>query len=200
MHCVLHIKPHLSRSGIPRGSKSNVAGRFATRIVDRVYRSNDRRSIAEAARPTPGTSSEFWPLDLAEFNGSDGYGWGATTTTLWIRQIFGFLDDYSSKEYAFILTPNLPTEWLVAGRHFGFSGLPYRGNRLDIRYEVSGSATLEAVVRAETGWVASVIALNGSAMDLTSPPRSTTAKFAIALNRSVRVVLSEESDPPSSGR
>jgi hypothetical protein len=169
----------------------DVAGRFAARVVDRVYRSNDRRNLAESARPTPGTSPEFWPLDLAEFNGSDGYGWGATTTSLWVRQIFGFLDDFSSKDFAFWLTPNLPTDWLKVGRQFGMARLPYRNNALDIRYEVTGSS-LEAVVHADFGRVALVSAGDGAEVELRFDPRSSETRFATEPNQSVRVVLRED--------
>lgn len=122
------------------------AGRYANRVVDRVYRGNDRRTLADAPRPTPGTSPEFWPLDLADFNGSDGYGWGATTTSLWVRQIFGFLEGDNLAEYSFALAPSLPPDFLRPGRRYGFRGLPYRGSRLDLTYEVDESG-LEAVVR-----------------------------------------------------
>ena len=169
----------------------DVAGRFATRIVDRVYRSNDRRNLADSPRPTPGTSPEFWPLDLAEFNGSDGYGWGATTTSLWVRQIFGFLDDFSSKETAFTLVPNLPTEWLQIGRQFGIVRLPYRGKRLNVVYRV-GEVTLEAVVQADYGTVAYVTGDDGLAIDRRHDPRSGETTFAVELNRPVRVVLRDD--------
>jgi Trehalase len=122
------------------------AAQFARRIVGRVYRTNDRRTLSEARRPTPGTAPEFWPLDLADFNGSDGYGWGATTTSLWVRQVFGFLDGTETAERSFKLAPGLPEEWLVPGRRYGFTGLPFRGARLDVAYDV-GIRGLTAVVR-----------------------------------------------------
>lgn len=127
----------------------DLAGAFASRIVDRVYRQNDRRSIEYAARPTPGIAPEFWPLDLADFDGSDGYGWGATTTSLWIRQIFGFLDGNDPSELSFTLAPNLPAEFLIPDRRFGFTRLPYRGLRLDISYEVGLEDNVVAVVRVD---------------------------------------------------
>ena len=123
------------------------AGRFAARIVERVYAQNDRRTLEAAPRPTPGTSPEFWPIDLAEFNGSDGYGWGATTSSLWVRQVFGFLDGPDPNELTFGLAPNLPKEWLNAGRRYGFVGFPYRRLRFDISYVVDDN-TLVAEVKA----------------------------------------------------
>jgi hypothetical protein len=121
------------------------AGRFARRIVDRVYAANDRRSLADAARPTPGTAPEFWPLDLAEFNGSDGYGWGATTSSLWIRQIFGFQDAAPSPDVSFVLAPSLPPELLRSGRRCGFANIPYRGLRLGLAYEATDRGLMATV-------------------------------------------------------
>ncbi|HLZ09857.1 MAG TPA: hypothetical protein VKT80_14800, partial [Chloroflexota bacterium] len=143
----------------------DVAGRFAVRIVDRVYRANDRRNLAESPRPTPGMSPEFWPLDLNEFDGSDGYGWGATTTSLWLRQVFGFLDAYTSAEYAFSLAPNLPESLLRRGRRFGFTNLPYRKRRLDISFEMTGTG-LDACVRADAGIVTSARDERGRQIEL----------------------------------
>jgi hypothetical protein len=167
-----------------------IAGEFAARIVDRVYRSNDRRTLSDSPRPTPGTSPEFWPLDLAEFDGSDGYGWGATTTSLWMRQVFGFLDDYSSNECAFLLAPNLPATWLKVGRTFGMTRLPYRGRRLDIRYDVS-DVGLFATVQVHDGQVSSVRDDRGHEVDLTLDRAAGAARFAVALNRAARVVLDD---------
>ena len=123
------------------------AGKFAARIIGRVYEQNDRRSLEVSPRPTPGTAPEFWPIDLADFNGSDGYGWGATTSSLWVRQVFGFLDGQDPSVLSFGLAPNLPIEWLTPRRRYGFVGLPYRGLKIDITYEVGD--TLMAEVKAD---------------------------------------------------
>jgi hypothetical protein len=168
----------------------DVAGGFAARIVDRVYRSNDRRNLSDSTRPTPGTSPEFWPLDLVEFDGSDGYGWGATTTSLWMRQIFGFLDDYSSNECAFSLAPNLPTEWLKVGRTFGMTRLPYRARRLEIRYDMS-EAGMFATVKVDRGQVSSVRDHLGQEVDLTHDRVAGAARFAVTPHRATRVILED---------
>jgi hypothetical protein len=168
----------------------DVAGRFAARIVDRVYRANDRRNLAESPRPTPGTSPEFWPLDLAEFDGSDGYGWGATTTSLWVRQVFGFLDDYSSANCAFSLAPNLPESWLRPGRGFGMTGLPYRKRRLDVRFDVT-EAGLDACVRADVGNVYSARDQRGQEIELRFDPATRVTRFAVTPHQATRVILGD---------
>lgn len=143
----------------------DLAGRYAARIVDRVYRANDRRMLGEAPRPTPGTAPEFWPLDLADFNGSDGYGWGATTTSLWVRQIFGFQDGADPNESSFVLAPSLPSDLLQPGRRFGFAAIPYRGRRLDLAYEVTPTSLL-AVAHLDRGEIQSVRDSLGNPVDL----------------------------------
>jgi hypothetical protein len=164
------------------------AGRYARRIVDRVYAANDRRSLVDTKRPTPGMAPEFWPLDLGEFNGSDGYGWGATTTSLWVRQIFGFLDAAPSAEVSFILTPNLPPAMLARRRRFGFTNLPYRGWRLEVAYEATGRG-LVGTVAADRPIAPSVLGPNGDAVHVDYDPSTCEARFEVELNRAYRVTL-----------
>jgi len=68
------------------------AGRVADEIVGRVYAELDARTIASPAHPTPGVAREFWPLDLATWASCEGYGWGANTASLLVRQIVGFIE------------------------------------------------------------------------------------------------------------
>jgi hypothetical protein len=164
------------------------AAQFARRIVARVYRTNDRRTLAEASRPTPGTAPEFWPLDLADFNGSDGYGWGATTTSLWVRQIFGFLDGTEPAERSFWLAPGLPEEWLIPGRRYGFTGLPFRGTRLDLAYEV-GTGGLTAVVRvAPEAWVVAYDE-HRAELPVTNGVSEGEGRFPVRLGQATRVLV-----------
>ncbi|HEX5414724.1 MAG TPA: hypothetical protein VFZ25_03600, partial [Chloroflexota bacterium] len=162
------------------------AGRYAARIIDRVYRANDRRTLAEAPRPTPGTAPEFWPLDLTDFNGSDGYGWGATTTSLWLRQIFGFREGDSLDEFSFTLAPSLPANFLQPGRRYGFRGLPYRGSRLDLVYEVAGDE-LEVIARATPARQFQAI---GAGSEVTARWHADTGetRFRVGNGEAVRVV------------
>jgi hypothetical protein len=68
------------------------AGRVAAEIVDRVYAEIDAREPGGAAHPTPGVAREYWPLDLDNWASCEGYGWGANTASLLVRQIFGFFE------------------------------------------------------------------------------------------------------------
>jgi len=165
------------------------AGRFAARIVDRVYRANDRRTLAEAPRPTPGTAPEFWPLDLSDFNGSDGYGWGATTTSLWVRQIFGFLEGEDPSEFSFILAPSLPPDLLQTGRRYGFRHLPYRGARLDLAYEVS-SRGLDAVVKVTPARAIQAVGHTGP-IEVQHDPEAHRFRFPIEAQVATRVLIGD---------
>lgn len=162
------------------------AGRYAARIVDRVYRANDRRTLADAPRPTPGTAPEFWPLDLADFNGSDGYGWGATTTSLWVRQIFGFQDGADPGESSFVLAPSLPPDQRRPGQILGFTRIPYRGYTLDVRYEVTPNG-LEAVVRVDDGQVTGVRQADGTVVAVAY--QGNDARFPVQNARAVTVSI-----------
>jgi hypothetical protein len=164
------------------------AGRYARRILDRVYAANDRRSLADANRPTPGMAPEFWPLDLAEFNGSDGYGWGATTTSLWMRQIFGFLDADPSDDVTFVLAPNLAPAMLARGRRFGFTNLPYRGWRLDVAYEVTERG-LVVTIAADHPMAPTVRGPNGEALRVDGESPTGEFRFDVTMNRAYRVTL-----------
>ncbi len=166
------------------------AGAFARRIVERVYRQNDRRSLEAATRPTPGTAPEFWPLDLADFNGSDGYGWGATTTSLWVRQIFGFLDGEDPDELSFSVAPSLPAELLVPGRRYGFTRLPYRGGRLDLAYEISRNG-IDAVVRVDRRCDVAVLDVHGTSVPVRAGLDRGESRFAVQNGQGYRVVIRE---------
>ena len=126
------------------------ASQMATRIVDRVYRQNDRRDLGSGAAPLPGVASEYWPLDQSTWRGSDGYGWGATTAQLAIRQIFGLFESQDPTGLRFELAPALPKELLVQGREFRLGPLPYRGAVLRSGYRCLGGGRLEALVGTES--------------------------------------------------
>jgi hypothetical protein len=165
------------------------AGRFAARIVNRVYRANDRRTLAEAGRPLPGTAPEFWALDLADFHLSDGYGWGATTTSLWVRQIFGFREGRDPARFSFTLTPNLPEEFLRRGRRFGFTQLPYRGHRFDVAYEFTDRG-LEATIESERAWVDSVHNVEGVAIQVETDTHG-VSRFTVQIGQRLTVTVRE---------
>ena len=119
------------------------AGRVATAIVDRVYGELDVRKIDGPSHPTPGVAREFWPLDLDSWASSEGYGWGANTASLLVRQVFGFLEgpyiDVATP-LTFELRPALPTGFMVPGQEYVLTNLAYRGARLAIAYRVEAGA------------------------------------------------------------
>ena len=122
-------------------------GELAFSTIDRVYRVTTRRSLDELRRPLPGCSPEFWPDDWATYGGSDAYGWGATTTNLLIRHLFGMKESLDTGAWILDLTPALPAHMLMQGAHYSLHNLHYRGRRFDLTYEVEHGglhATLEA--------------------------------------------------------
>jgi hypothetical protein len=138
-----------------RLSEGAWSGEIAAGIVDRVYRELDAREIGAPNHPTPGVAREFWPLDLDTWASSEGYGWGANTASLLMRQVFGFFEESpESDEYLnpgapgwraswlrFMLTPNLPPEFLTPGAVYRVANLPYRGVQISVGYRVEAAAT-----------------------------------------------------------
>ncbi|MCL6430381.1 MAG: hypothetical protein K6V36_05900, partial [Anaerolineae bacterium] len=92
------------------------AAHMAARIVERVWRRVDRRDLHGYARPLPGVAPEYWPTDAMAYTGSDGYGWGATTLSLLLRQVIGLTESEITDRWAVHLTPGLPDALLVPGR------------------------------------------------------------------------------------
>ncbi len=111
-------------------------GALAFETIDRVYRVTTRRELGSLTRPLPGSSPEFWPADWRTYGGSDAYGWGATTTNLLIRHLFGFKEARVTDEWVAQLTPALATELLVLGQRYEIKKLNYRGLRFDLAYTV----------------------------------------------------------------
>lgn len=116
------------------------AARVAHEIVARVYRELDTHEIAGPSHPTPGVAREYWPLGLSTWASCEGYGWGANTATLLVRQIFGFLEgpyDDDGPPLRFQLAPGLPPGLLTADREYRIENLPYRGAHLALGYRVA---------------------------------------------------------------
>lgn len=114
------------------------ASRMAYGILQRVYERQDRRDLSDFTHPLPGVSCEYWPDDPASFWGSEGYGWGATTASFVVRQLFGFLESPRAGGCRFLLAPALPADLLAPGRWLGIQGLLYRGRKLTISYRATG--------------------------------------------------------------
>jgi hypothetical protein len=123
---------------------------MAAGIVERVYRANDRRTWEGPPHPMPGVSAEYWPLKLASFKGSAGYGWGANTAAMLLRQVVGFLESPSTEACAFRLIPGLPSFGDAGGgRSYRVANLGYRGQRYDLTYEPDGEGIETTLELAE---------------------------------------------------
>jgi hypothetical protein len=164
------------------------AGRIAAEIVGRVYDELDVRDPRGPDHPTPGVAREYWPLDLDTWKSCEGYGWGANTASLLVRQIFGFFEGpylpepnedgavdsfvaaaasggWRTDILTFDLRPSLPGRLLVAGRAYWLTGLPYRGGRLSIGYRVvDSSGALTILVSADHPTHCRVSAPDGRAL------------------------------------
>ena len=121
------------------------AGRAALATLERVYAENDRRALTPFERPLPGAAREYWPSDLAAWDASEGYGWGATTASLLIRQLCGFYESPETDRWAFRLAPGLPAGY-GAGRRLELGPLPYRGRRVHLAYAWDGAGRWQVEV------------------------------------------------------
>jgi hypothetical protein len=143
----------------PNTGDLTFVGRVAADIVSRVYQEIDARKIDAPSHPTPGVAREYWPLDLDTWASCEGYGWGANTASLLVRQIFGFvegpcLDESETRPsssgdedglpagwrapcLSFELRPALPSRLMVPGNEYRLTNLPYRGARLSLGYRVA---------------------------------------------------------------
>jgi hypothetical protein len=114
-------------------------GELVTDLLERVYPVTTRHELDELARPMPGASPEFWPLDWRTFDGSDAYGWGATTANLLIRHLFGFKESRRTRGWVAELVPALPPRLLEVGRRYALRRLTYRGQVFDLAYVVTAA-------------------------------------------------------------
>jgi len=80
----------------------------------------------------PGSSNEFWPINLEKSNygGAESYGWGATLPAMTIRSLFGFTEN--DRENEFYIAPTIPDNLLSSGKKFGISNLRYQNHRFTI--------------------------------------------------------------------
>jgi hypothetical protein len=129
--------------------RRDLAGQLSASILGRVYPENDRRLTRPDGGPLPGVAREWWPLDLARWQGAgEAYGWGGTTALLLLRHVFGFLpDDGPGNPPRFTLAPALPPDMLMPGCVYRLENLPYRGRHLDISYTVRPDRRLDALAR-----------------------------------------------------
>ena len=166
------------------------AGRLADEIVRRVYAELDRRAIDSAGGPTPGIAREYWPLDLAGWTACEGYGWGASTASFVVRQIFGFREGGYRPGVRFRLAPVLPARFVAAGGRYGLANLPYRGETLDLEYSVPAARArhLEARVAARRPTACRVTDGRGSVL-YASPRAISSHRFAVRVGATYEVEL-----------
>ena len=167
------------------------AARFVGRIVDRVYRENDRREQEHDARPTPGNAREFWPEPFAQFTGNDAYGWGAETLPFILRHIIGFREDEAGwYGIRFTLVPGLPDDWRGT---YTLANAQYRGVALDLSYTVAADGTLNARIVSRPSLPCRVTAPDGSIILETTP--DTPAIFAAGSGERYTITLGANALP-----
>ena len=162
------------------------AARMAADIVERVYRANDRRSYEGPPSPMPGVSPEYWPLEPASFGGSAGYGWGANTAAMLMRQVVGFLESGSTAGCRFRLVPGLPDFGAAeGGRQYRVANLGYRSQRFDLTYEPTAEGIEATLELAEPGHVR----VRGDSVRYGSRGPSRVHRFRLAPGRVAEVEL-----------
>jgi len=116
-------------------------------IVDRAYRSMDRRELEpEKHLGWPGVSCEYWGQNGAA--GGEGYGWGATLPAHIIRSLFGFREVAWTEGSQFELGPNIPDGLSGEGKSFSLLNMHFRSRRFDLHYR----QTAEGELRATLAW------------------------------------------------
>ena len=114
-------------------------------IVDRAYRSMDRRELEpEKKLGWPGVSCEYWGQKGAA--GGEGYGWGATLPAHIIRSLFGFREIEWREGEQFDLGPNISENLAGEGKSFLLRNLHFRGRRFDLRYSQVAHGEFHATV------------------------------------------------------
>jgi hypothetical protein len=121
-------------------------------IVDRVYRSIDRRTVSPGDKlGWPGVSCEVWGMQGAY--GGEGYGWGATLPAHIIRSIFGFREDSETSKIVFTLGPNLPDPLMATGKVFSLRNIRYREMSMTLGYTGLDNKRLKVELdRADRPW------------------------------------------------
>ncbi|MHB8647965.1 MAG: hypothetical protein ACYDAR_19460 [Thermomicrobiales bacterium] len=161
------------------------AARFVAKIVDRVYRENDRRTQRQDERPTPGGAREYWPESLGKFTGNDTYGWGAETLPLVMRHIVGFReDDDGWRGLRFTLVPGLPEDWRGT---YTLTNIQYRAVALDLTYTVADDGTMTAQIVSRPPLRCRVTTTDGTL--LLDAPANSPALFSVRNGERYAVTL-----------
>ena len=121
--------------------RHDVASEMSAAIIERVYAENDRRDVSQYPKPIPGVAREYWPLSLDNWNASEAYGWGATTSLLLLRHLMGFDEWADIDRTGFTLRPMLPKRLLAGGRTVCVENLGFRGFRFSVEYRMCAGGT-----------------------------------------------------------
>lgn len=117
-----------------RAGQRQALAKVLFELVDRAYRSMDRRQIEpEKKLGWPGVSCEYWSQNGAA--GGECYGWGATLPAHIIRSLFGFRELAWDQGEQFTLGPNIPENLAGEGKSFRLHHLHFRGQRFDLQYK-----------------------------------------------------------------
>ncbi|MFQ5794944.1 MAG: trehalase family glycosidase [Candidatus Bipolaricaulia bacterium] len=118
-----------------------VCAELAYSLLERVYQENDRREFNEIG-PLPGAAREYWPEDLRGWDAAECYGWGATTMSILLRQIVGFVEHEETDGTKLRLAPSLPEPMRTPGATYRVENLHYRGVGFDLSYRVAENAQI----------------------------------------------------------
>jgi hypothetical protein len=126
-----HVLPYAEAMWL--AGEREYLSRVLYEIVDRVYRSMDRRDVEPGKKlGWPGVSCEMWGLGGAR--GGECYGWGATLPAHIIRSVFGFREDWGPEKWHFSLGPNLPEALWGAGKSLRLRNIYYRDRTFEVHY------------------------------------------------------------------
>jgi hypothetical protein len=164
-------------------------GELIADLLDHVYAVTTRNTLDGLDRPLPGVAPEFWPGDWSTFDGSDAYGWGATTANLLLRHLVGVQESRRTDRWVLELAPSLPARLLEPGRRYAVRRLVYRGLLFDLTYHVTAARSLR--VELDLGHAAracTVRALADAALVI-SQPASARHAFELEPGRRYAVEL-----------
>ena len=117
-------------------------------LINKVYSMADAK-VWRRGYPIPGVSYENWsPPKAARV---EGYGWGALTALLIIRDVIGFREIPLSDEMAFLLSPGLPDPLAQKGKRYGIENLRFRDITLNITYKVREGGLLGVSIKYSSG-------------------------------------------------
>ncbi|HTS11295.1 MAG TPA: trehalase family glycosidase [Candidatus Limnocylindrales bacterium] len=131
-------------------------------VADRIYTSMDRRTVSDTEDHRrlgwPGVSCEQWGTNGAK--SGEGYGWGAVMPAHIIRNILGVRETTDPNQLLF--SPNLPSQFITAGRAYALENLPLCSRRFSIRLAVKEENEIEISGKWPAGEILVEDAADGS--------------------------------------